>query len=105
MPSDDLDGFEECFAPIRDKPWTCLQFKQFYRAATARERERWIKAGKSQDGNILIGAIHLRREGESVIVSVEYAGRSFEVIREHYDSNFSHIVEALGIAAAIRGRE
>ena len=47
------------------------------------------------------GAIRLRREGDWAIVEVEYEKKWIEVIRELYDSNFSHIVEPLGIEEAM----
>lgn len=49
------------------------------------------------------GAIHLHRVGDYVIVSVEARpGEWVEVIRELVDSNFSHIVEPLGIEDVFR---
>ncbi len=46
------------------------------------------------------GPIMLRREGDWAIVEVEARpGKWVEVIREALDSNFSHIVEPLGIEA------
>lgn len=43
-------------------------------------------------------AIWLRREGDHVVVLVEDSiGEWVEVIREHFDGNFSHIVEPRGI--------
>jgi hypothetical protein len=49
------------------------------------------------------GPIHLLREGDWVIVRVEYLGKWVEVIRELHSNNFSHIIEPLGILEAIRG--
>lgn len=50
--------------------------------------------------SISITGVHLKRIGEHVIVSVEIGGRWVDVIKEHHDSNFSHIVESLGIRRA-----
>ena len=49
------------------------------------------------------GPIMLRREGDYAIVEIEFNGKWREVIREFVDSNFSHIVEPLGIQEAIFG--
>jgi hypothetical protein len=49
------------------------------------------------------GPIHLLREGDWVIVRVEYLGKWVEVIRELHSNNFSHIVQPVGILEAIRG--
>lgn len=42
---------------------------------------------------IAISGVMLRRSGDHAIVEVEIAGEWFEVIREHLESNFSHIAE------------
>lgn len=47
------------------------------------------------------GAIALRRSGDYAIVEVERDGQWVEVIREHVESNFSHIVEPLGIEGCL----
>ena len=44
-----------------------------------------------------ITAIQLVRIGDKVKVMVESGDKWVEVIEEHHDSYFSHIVEALGI--------
>jgi hypothetical protein len=48
------------------------------------------------------GAIALRRVGEFAVVEVEFRGAWIEVIREPLDSNFSHIVEPVGIQEVIQ---
>ncbi len=51
------------------------------------------------------GPIHLLREGDYAIVLVEARpGVWVEVIREHIDGPFSHIVEPLGIEAKFRAK-
>ena len=48
------------------------------------------------------GAIRLRREGNYALVEVEAGPQNFvTVIREHYDGNFCHVVEPVGIAETI----
>lgn len=48
------------------------------------------------------GAIALRRIGDYAVVEIEAKpGLWIEVIRESLDSNFSHIVEPLGIEEAM----
>jgi hypothetical protein len=49
-----------------------------------RQREAQEKVG--------YGPLHLRRQGEYVLVDILWGGLWVEVIREHVDSNFSHIV-------------
>lgn len=57
------------------------------------------------------GAIALRRHGDYAVVEVEALDTQrsdggtkwVEVIREHVDGNFSHIVEPRGIEVAIFG--
>ena len=53
---------------------------------------------------VLVTGVWLRREGADAVVLVELDGRWIEVIREHaaHESQFSHIVEPAGIAAAER---
>lgn len=47
-------------------------------------------------------ALFLRAEGEYVILAIESEkGKWVELIKERLDSPFSHIIEALGIQAAI----
>lgn len=43
------------------------------------------------------GPIFLRRQGDRVLVQIEFGGEWRTVISEVWDSNFSHIVEPLGI--------
>lgn len=47
-------------------------------------------------------ALHLRRRDPHVILEIEIDGKWHEIIRERLDSNFGHIIEPSGIAAAIR---
>ena len=47
---------------------------------------------------IKIEGLWLRREGDHVVVLAEVDGNWVEVIREHVDGSFSHIVEPDGIA-------
>jgi hypothetical protein len=49
---------------------------------------------------IEVSGIWLAREGEYIIVRAEVDGVWVEVIREHHDGPFSHIVEDNGIRAA-----
>jgi hypothetical protein len=44
-----------------------------------------------------VSGIHLVRLGDYVIVKAEIDGQWVEVIREHHDGPFSHIVEPLGM--------
>lgn len=46
---------------------------------------------------IPVTGIHLVRLGDYVIVNAEIDGKWVEVIREHHDGSFSHIVEPLGM--------
>lgn len=48
-----------------------------------------------------VSGIFLRRLGDYVIVEAEVEGRWVEVIREHHDGAFSHIVEPSGIRARL----
>jgi hypothetical protein len=50
---------------------------------------------------IEIGAVWLRKIGHDVQVLVEVEGRWRLVISEPEDGNYSHIVEAAGIAAEL----
>ena len=47
------------------------------------------------------GAIWLRRVGNFAVVEIEKDGEWIEVMREHVDGNFSHIIEPLGIEACM----
>lgn len=47
------------------------------------------------------GAIHLTREGDSMLVLIEVGQLWIPVIREHFDGPISHIVEPAGIEADI----
>jgi hypothetical protein len=51
------------------------------------------------------GAIRLRRKGDYALVEIERKGAFVEVIREHIDGNFCHIVEPVGIASKIETEE
>ncbi len=44
-----------------------------------------------------VSGIHLVRIGDYVVVKAEIDGKWVEVIREHHDGSFSHIVEPLGM--------
>ena len=48
-----------------------------------------------------VSGIWLRREGNYAVVLVEHEGEFVEVIREHIEGPFSHIVEPTGICVAI----
>lgn len=50
-----------------------------------------------------ITAIWLKRIGDHAIVEVEVDGKFVQVIREHIDGAFSHIVEESGIKHAVEG--
>ena len=47
-------------------------------------------------------AIWLKWDGSDTVVYVEAGGQWVEVIREPYDSPFSHIVEPSGISRSIK---
>ena len=49
---------------------------------------------------IAVGGIMLRKSGKYVIVEAEVNGKWKEVIREHEEGSFSHIVEPEGIKKA-----
>jgi hypothetical protein len=51
---------------------------------------------------ILISGVWLRKEGERVIVAVEFGGKWIDVITEHAEGAFSHIVEPGGILEGVR---
>lgn len=44
-----------------------------------------------------VTGIHLVRLGDYVVVRAEIDGEWVDVIREHHDGSFSHIVEPLGM--------
>ena len=46
---------------------------------------------------VTVQGVWLRREVEHAVVLVERDGRWIEIIREHIDGPFSHIVEPAGI--------
>lgn len=48
-----------------------------------------------------LAAIHLVREGNYAVVKIEHNDEWIELIREHIDGPFSHIIEPSGIDAAI----
>lgn len=50
------------------------------------------------------GPIKLRRDDDYAIVEVEVGGEWIEVIREHTDSNFYHLVEPTGILQCVKDR-
>lgn len=54
---------------------------------------------------IAVNGIHLVRHGDYVIVKAEIDGRWVEVIREHYDGSFSHIIEPLGMRRKVHEQE
>lgn len=54
---------------------------------------------------ISISAIHLKRIGDYAYISVQINGEWVNVIRERYDSNFSHIVEPGGMLKALVEKE
>jgi hypothetical protein len=62
---------------------------------------KFLKAQADAAKRTGYGPIWLRREGDWVIVEVSQGEHWFEVIRELYDGNFSHIVEPLGIEARL----
>jgi len=54
---------------------------------------------------VLVRGIWLRREGDHAVVLAEVDGEWVEVIREHVDGPFSHIVEPNGIRAKASSTE
>jgi hypothetical protein len=46
-------------------------------------------------------ALHLRAEGDNVILEIEVNGKWVLLIKERMDSPFSHIIEPLGIQRQI----
>jgi len=50
-----------------------------------------------QKSRIEVSGIWLLRDGEKIIVRAEVNGSWIDVIREHRDAMFSHIVEPAGI--------
>ena len=51
-----------------------------------------------------IKGVWLRRSGDHAIVSIETEdGRDIEIIREHWDGNYSHSVSEHGLRLAIDG--
>jgi len=53
------------------------------------------------DDGIRVTGIHLLRLSDKVIVKAEIDGKWIEVIREHVDGAFSHIVEPGGMRTAM----
>ncbi len=49
------------------------------------------------------GPVHLERQGDYAVVSLHIDGKWVEVIREHYDDNFCHTIEPLGILDRVQG--
>lgn len=54
---------------------------------------------------IAVEGIWLLRDGDKVIVRAEIDGKWIDVIREHHDGMFSHIVEPAGMAHAVKKME
>lgn len=54
---------------------------------------------------ISITGLMLRRQGDHAIVEVEVEGVWVEIIKEHLDGNFSHIVEPAGIRQCITNQD
>ena len=52
------------------------------------------------DKSVTISGLWLRRSGNNAVVSVEIDGKWLDVITEHVDGQFSHIVEPCGIKEA-----
>jgi hypothetical protein len=50
----------------------------------------------------MISGVWLREEGERVIVAVEIEGKWIDVITEHKEGPFSHIVESGDIIEGVR---
>ena len=48
---------------------------------------------------VSVSGVWLRREGDRVVVLFERDGKWYRAISEHMDSQFSHIIEPLGMAA------
>lgn len=46
-------------------------------------------------------ALHLRAEGEHVILEIEVNGKWVQLIKERMDSAFSHIIEPAGIQVRV----
>ena len=57
----------------------------------------WDEIYGAKPEAILITGVMLHRDGDDAVISVEYQGEWVEVARESLDSQFSHIVEPLGI--------
>lgn len=53
---------------------------------------------------VSVTGVRLTREGDYAVVSVEINKTWVPVIREHYDGNYSHIVEPSGIRACAEGK-
>lgn len=51
----------------------------------------------AQQQAVPVTGIHLVRIGDYVIVRAEMDGKWVDVIKEHHDGSFSHIVEPLGM--------
>lgn len=47
-------------------------------------------------------ALHLRAEGDCVVLEIESNGKWVQLIKEKLDSPFSHIIEPAGIQNAIK---
>jgi hypothetical protein len=53
---------------------------------------------------IEVSAVHLRKEGDKVIVAVEVYGKWQDIIVELSSAPFSHICESGGILSAVERR-
>ena len=50
---------------------------------------------------VSITGVWLRRKGDQVVVAIEVHGYWVELVSEHYEGNFSHIVEPSGMRRRI----
>lgn len=60
---------------------------------------RVTRVTASENEQIPVLAIRLRKDGEHTVVDAEIGGMWIEVIRERSDGEFCHIVEAAGMYA------
>jgi hypothetical protein len=58
-------------------------------------------AGARGDARDAERAVWLRRHGDYAIVAIEHKGEWIDLIHEHVDGCFSHIIEPLGIQSKI----
>jgi hypothetical protein len=69
-------------------------------AADEIERLRALLGMNPRGETVPVQGIRLRKDGEYTVVDAEMDGEFVEVIREHSDGPFSHIVEPTGMLVA-----